>query len=74
MALAHTERRHLADVERHLATAETALTRESNCCNACPFLVESGPTSSNLGLCPVVSVPTNEFFFREHDQADAIRR
>src|SRR5262249_49109043 len=25
-----------------------------------------------LGLCPVVSVPTNEFFFREHDQADTM--
>jgi hypothetical protein len=23
-----------------------------------------------LGLCPLVSVPANEFFFREHDQAD----
>ena len=25
-----------------------------------------------LGLCPVVSVPANEFFFREHDQADSM--
>jgi len=25
-----------------------------------------------LGLCPVVFVPTNEFFFREHDQADSM--
>jgi CRP/FNR family transcriptional regulator, cyclic AMP receptor protein len=25
-----------------------------------------------LGLCPVVSVPTNEYFFREHDQADSM--
>ena len=25
-----------------------------------------------LGVCPVVSVPTNEFFFREHDQADSM--
>jgi CRP/FNR family cyclic AMP-dependent transcriptional regulator len=25
-----------------------------------------------LGLCPVVSVPTNAFFFREHDQADSM--
>ena len=23
-------------------------------------------------MCPVVSVQTNEFFFREHDQADAM--
>ena len=23
-----------------------------------------------LGLCPIVSVPTNEFFFREHQQGD----
>jgi CRP-like cAMP-binding protein len=25
-----------------------------------------------LRLCPVVSVPTNEYFFREHDQADSM--
>jgi CRP/FNR family transcriptional regulator, cyclic AMP receptor protein len=25
-----------------------------------------------LGLCPVVSVPANEYFFREHDQADSM--
>ncbi len=25
-----------------------------------------------LGLCPVVSVPTNAYFFREHDQADSM--
>ena len=25
-----------------------------------------------LRLCPVVCVPTNEFFFREHDQADSM--
>ena len=25
-----------------------------------------------LDLCPVVSVPANEFFFREHDQADSM--
>lgn len=25
-----------------------------------------------LDLCPVVSIPTNEYFFREHDQADSM--
>ena len=25
-----------------------------------------------LGLCPIVSVPTTEFFFRESDQADSL--
>jgi Cyclic nucleotide-binding domain len=25
-----------------------------------------------LGVCPVVSVPANEYFFREHDQADSM--
>lgn len=25
-----------------------------------------------LGLCPLVSVPATEFFFREHDQADSM--
>ena len=25
-----------------------------------------------LAFCPIISVPTNEFFFREHDQADSM--
>ena len=25
-----------------------------------------------LGLCPIVSIPTNEFFFREHQQGDSM--
>jgi CRP/FNR family transcriptional regulator, cyclic AMP receptor protein len=25
-----------------------------------------------LALCPIVSVPTNEFFFQEHDQGDSM--
>ena len=25
-----------------------------------------------LGLCPIVSVPTNEFFFRQHDQGNSM--
>jgi CRP/FNR family cyclic AMP-dependent transcriptional regulator len=25
-----------------------------------------------LALCPVVSVPTNQFFFHEHDQGDSM--
>ena len=25
-----------------------------------------------LGLCPIVSAPANEFFFREHDQGDSM--
>ena len=25
-----------------------------------------------LALCPIVSVPANEFFFREHDQSDSM--
>jgi CRP/FNR family cyclic AMP-dependent transcriptional regulator len=25
-----------------------------------------------LALCPIESVPTNEFFFREHDQGDSM--
>lgn len=25
-----------------------------------------------LGLCPIVSMPTDEFFFREHDQGDSM--
>ena len=25
-----------------------------------------------LGVCPIVSVPAKEYFFREHDQADSM--
>jgi CRP-like cAMP-binding protein len=25
-----------------------------------------------LGLCPIVSVPANEFFFRQHEQGDSM--
>ena len=47
--------------------------RGSNSCSACPFSAESGPTSSNsCSACPVVDVPPDEFFFREHDQADSM--
>ena len=48
--------------------------RGSNSCSACPSLEEYGADTLQflLGFCPIVSVPTNEFFFREHQQGDSM--
>ena len=44
----HTERRHLADVERHLATADTCIDARIELLQRMPiFGGISGPTSSN---------------------------
>jgi len=71
---AHTERRHLADVERHLATADTCIEAQIELLQRMPIFggIRADVLQFLLGLCPVVSVPTNEFFFREHDQADSM--
>jgi CRP/FNR family cyclic AMP-dependent transcriptional regulator len=71
---AHTERRHLADVERHLATAGTCIEARIELLQRMPIFggIRADVLQFLLGLCPVVSVPTNEFFFREHDQADSM--
>jgi CRP-like cAMP-binding protein len=70
----HTERRHLADVERHLATADTCIDARIELLQRMPIFggIRADVLQFLLGLCPVVSVPTNEFFFREHDQADSM--
>ena len=70
----HTERRHLADVERHLATADTCIDARIELLQRMPIFggIRADVLQFLLGLCPVVSVSTNEFFFREHDQADSM--
>jgi CRP/FNR family cyclic AMP-dependent transcriptional regulator len=74
MAFSHTERRHLADVERHLATADTCIDARIELLQRMPIFggIRADVLQFLLGLCPVVSVPMNEFFFREHDQADTM--
>jgi len=70
----HTERRHLADVEGHLATADTCIDARIELLQRMPIFgaIRADVLQFLLGLCPIVSVPTNEFFFREHDQADSM--
>ena len=70
----HTERRHLVDVERHLATADTCIDARIELLQRMPIFggIRVDVLQFLLGLCPVVSVPMNELFFREHDQADSM--
>src|SRR3954447_17806278 len=70
----HTQRRHLPEVERHLATADTCIEARIELLQRMPIFggIRADVLQFLLGLCPVVSVPANEFFFREHDQADSM--
>jgi CRP/FNR family cyclic AMP-dependent transcriptional regulator len=71
---AHTERRHLPEVEGHLATADTCIEARIKLLQCMPIFggIRADILQFLLGLCPVVSVLKNEFFFREHDQADSM--
>jgi CRP-like cAMP-binding protein len=71
---AHTQRRYLPAVERHLATADTCIEARIELLQRMPIFggIRADVLQFLLGLCPVVSVPANEFFFREHDQADSM--
>jgi CRP-like cAMP-binding protein len=71
---AHEERRHLLEVERQLATADTCIEARIELLQRMPLFggIRADVLQFLLGLCPVVSVPANEFFFREHDQADSM--
>ena len=71
---AHKERRHLPEVEGHLATADTRIGARVELLQRMPIFggIRADILQFLLGLCPVVSVPTNEVFFREQDQADSM--
>ena len=72
--VAHTERRPPAEVTCHLATAETRSEARIELLQRMPIFggIRADVLKYLLGLCSVVSVPTNEFFFHEHDQADSM--
>ena len=55
---ANTERRHLADVERHLATADTCIEARIELLQRMPIFggIRADILQFLLGLCPVVSV------------------
>jgi CRP/FNR family transcriptional regulator, cyclic AMP receptor protein len=71
---AHKERCHLPEVQRHLATADTGIEARIELLQRMPVFggIRADLLQFLLRLCPVVSVPTNEFFFREQDQADSM--
>jgi CRP/FNR family cyclic AMP-dependent transcriptional regulator len=72
--VAHTERRPLAEVARQLATAETCSEARIELLQRMPIFggIQADVLKYLLGLCSVVSVPTNEFFFHEDEQADTM--
>jgi CRP/FNR family transcriptional regulator, cyclic AMP receptor protein len=75
MALsANTEQRHLAEIEHRLATADTCIEARIELLQRMPIFggIRADVLQYLLALCPVVSVPMNEFFFLEHEQADSM--
>ena len=62
--VAHTERRPPAEVTCHLATAETRSEARIELLQRMPIFggIRADVLKYLLGLCSVVSVPTNEFF------------
>ena len=71
---AQTERRHLAEVEHRLATDDTCIEARIELLQRMPIFggIRADVLQYLLALCPVVSVPMNEFFFLEHEQADSM--
>jgi CRP/FNR family transcriptional regulator, cyclic AMP receptor protein len=71
---AHVERRQLAEQERHLAESETCIEARVALLQRMPIFggIRADVLQFLLALCPVVSVPKNEFFFREDDEADSM--
>ena len=71
---AHTEWHQLPEKERNSASAETGIEARIELLQRMPIFggIRSDILQFLLTLCPVVFVPTNDFFFREHDQADSM--
>jgi CRP-like cAMP-binding protein len=71
---AHVEGRQLAEQERHSANAETCIEARVALLQRMPIFggIRTDVLQFLLALCPVVSVPKNEFFFRENDQTDSM--
>jgi len=71
---AHTEWHQLPEKERNSASAETGIEARIELLQRMPIFggIRSDILQFLLTLCPVVFVPANDFFFREHDQADSM--
>jgi len=71
---AHTEWHQLPEKERNSASAETGIEARIELLQRMPIFggIRSDILQFLLTLCPVVFVPANDFFFREHDEADSM--
>src|SRR5262245_21325648 len=65
---AHTERHHLPERERTSANAEGSIEARIELLQRMPIFggIRADVLQFLLTLCPVVFVPANGFFFREH--------
>jgi CRP/FNR family transcriptional regulator, cyclic AMP receptor protein len=71
---AHPDRRPLVELEHHSAPATTHIEAKIALLQRMPIFggIRADVLQFLLALCPVAFVPANEFFFREHDQADSM--
>ena len=71
---AHPDRRPLVELEHHSAPAKTHIEAKIELLQRMPIFggIRADVLQFLLALCPVAFVPANEFFFREHDQADSM--
>ena len=62
---AHTERRHLPEVEGHLATADTCIEARIELLQRMPIFggIRTEILQFLLALCPIVSVPEERVLF-----------
>jgi CRP/FNR family transcriptional regulator, cyclic AMP receptor protein len=71
---AHAERRHSAEQQRHLPQVDCRIEARLALLQRMPIFggIRADVLQFLLALCPIVSVPKDEFFFHEHDQADSM--
>src|SRR5690242_12099894 len=71
---ARTEWHQLPEKKRNSASAETGIEARIELLQRMPIFggIRSDILQFLLTLCPVVFVPANDFFFREHDQAGSM--
>ena len=71
---AHTEGRHPVDRKRGWVTTDAGSAARIELLQRMAIFggIRTDVLQFLLGLCPVLSVPTNEFFFREDDEADSM--
>jgi CRP/FNR family transcriptional regulator, cyclic AMP receptor protein len=65
---------HPAEQKRHLAQVDCRIEARLALLQRMPIFggIRADVLQFLLALCPIVSVPEDKFFFREHDQADSM--